>query len=252
MLVDTLWRTLAHFPPDAVHVEGSEADGLLKRTENPPQRRDEPVNIFRTPKTMTAVMLAVAGTVVLAGCAPEAPAPTETPTVAAPSPEPTSTPDPAEDTPVGVEALLENAKAGDVVDAETAAEINANAYMASKPRAYALPTGEHVLVLPDEPLPAPVVEAVDQKATDAANTGDRNSSIVADIDAAVLAMQEAEKKTTGRTVIPIVYIPGALDERKWGVYPPISEAFVSKEEAVARAEQYAAPSPNAYVIVVVE
>jgi len=201
----------------------------------------------RTPLTFTAIAVAF---VMLTGCAPEAPAPTETaPVTETTAPAVTPSPsDPAVETPAGVEALPENAKAGDVIDAETAAQLNERSYMGSSvPLGYQMPDGSWVLLAANEPLPENVVEVVQQKVRDA--VGDL--SWQSNAGKRLYDARMAENAATGRTLIVVHHAPDM--NPSWVVHSgPGQPTFATREEAVAAAEQHIAGNPAAYVIIVLE
>lgn len=201
----------------------------------------------RTHKTLAVIALAFAGAAVLTGCAPEPPESTETPIVS-PSPTPTETTEP-----VAGGLVPEGAQTGTEVDAETAAELNENAYLPSKPRAYPMPDGRHILLLPGDELPQEVVEVVEAELDQAATTTTSADPVErAQADAQLLEAADEQKQLTGKTPIYVLYYPHDLDGNVWGVSPPVSEAFPTKEAAIAAAEQLIGASPDSYLTVIIE
>ncbi|MCR2813876.1 hypothetical protein NQ166_12345 [Microbacterium sp. zg.Y1090] len=145
------------------------------------------------------------------------------------------------------ELLPADAKAGDILDAETAAELNENAYMASKPRAYQLPSGEHVLIVPDEPLPQPVVDTLNARVVEL--KANSHPEALSPSLSAGLRLKEEQESKTGRTIIVVGYNDAGIGE-KWGTTAPIGKAFFTEAEAVANAEAFISAAPHRYQIIV--
>lgn len=138
--------------------------------------------------------------------------------------------------------LPDDAQTGDVLDPALAERINSERYLASHPVAYELPNGEHVLIEWGDDLPEPVVQDVRREIA-AATSGPSFSSPEAIEDV---------KQRTGRNVIYVVHAkhtPGFAGGPEWGVSPPVSTAYNTRDEAVAAARGAAGDS-GAYVVLV--
>jgi len=122
--------------------------------------------------------------------------------------------------------------------------------MASHPRAYQLPSGEHVLILPSEPLPQPVVGAVNARAGELKAEAESDPRAISASLAAALRLKEQQEAKIGRTIIAVTYGEEAIGE-KWGTAPPVGKAFHTEAEAVANAEAFIAAAPHYYLILVI-
>lgn len=215
------------------------------------------MTIQRTPSTrgIALTTIALVGALTLAGCTPssETAAEPTAPSVTQPTTAPTQTAEPA---PEPAEPV-EDAAAGDVIDAQWAAELNDSWAKATDPRAYELPDGTHVYVEGNAPLPEVVKEAVTAAVVP---TGVQAGSSSGDDPAAQIAFNDAraaQEAATGRTLVTVLHalnaVPGGTSVAKWTVGNPTSGySGDSREEAILFAQAWVDKSPGTRAMIVVD
>lgn len=192
-------------------------------------------------RAVAAYAVALAATLGLAACAPEAPATSATSTPAAvESPGPTAEP-----------------HAGDILSAEDAQQVNASWGRLTDDKAYPMPSGEWVLIKGNQPLPANVAQAVEAAIIPPFATNYASSTFDGATQKAANDARDAQEAATGRKTAIVIHGMNAVgasgEEPRWSVGgDTASYNGTSKDEAFAVAQAWVDQSPHTRILIVVD